>query len=172
MNTMWVALLRGADANNVAMPELEEALGQSGLREVHSVLDNGNLAFSSELARGELEEHILGILKSSFGVRKRPVILQAEQFREVVRENPFGDDSEGNIFVLFLRKPSLRPDFQQMERFKGPKERWCLFDDALYLRTPGEFRRSKLGVRLERLLGVCTAPRSWCEVTEISKLLV
>lgn len=174
MNTIWVTLLKGINRENVAMEELESALRESGLQDIRSVLDSGNLVFSSTQPRDELEETVRDVLKARFGVATRPVILKASQFQAVLEENPLGEkctQAPDNVHVLFLRKPALRPDFQQMERFKDSAEAWFLLDDALYLTTPGEFRKSQLAVRLERLLGVATAPRQWSEVLEIQQLV-
>ena len=174
MSTLWLALLKGVNRENVAMPELESALTERGFLAVRSVLEGGNLAFRSEQTRDELEEALREILKSNFGVRTRPVLLKASQFQAVLQDNPVPDKcdvSPGNVHVLFLRKPALQPDFQQIERFKESSEAWYLLDDALYLYTPGDFQKSKLAVRLERLVGVGTAPRSWAEVMDIRQLL-
>ena len=74
------------------------------------------------------------------------------------------------MYIYFLRRSPVQPNFQQMERFKATDEQWVLTDLALYLSTPDEFRKSQLAVRAERLLGVRCLPRTWAEVSEIRSL--
>jgi uncharacterized protein (DUF1697 family) len=178
METQWLVLLRGVNSGereNLPMGEVPGVLEARGLEDVKTCLQNGNIVLTSSLDAEELKVCIVQILKESFQLRAKFSLVKATRFLEVLRENPFEAESYSNpdnVHVFFLRKRPVRPNFQQMERFKAIDERWSLTDFAFYLTTPGEFRESKLGVRAERLLGVSTTRRTWNDVTEISKLLV
>jgi uncharacterized protein (DUF1697 family) len=174
MNTQWLALLRGINSGgqeNVPMSELASVLEANGLDEVKTCLQNGNLVFSSSQNAQELQDSLKKILKEQFQLKPRIVLFQSDRFQEIVADNPFETESQAHpehVKVLFLRKRPVRPNFQQIERFKESREKWSLTDHAFYLTTSGGF--SKLAVRAERLLGVSTITRNWAEVSEILRL--
>lgn len=174
MKSKWLALFRGINSgeqDNVPMPELERALAESGLGEVRSWERSGNVVFSSELSSNELEAHLKKVIAATFQVRPRVIVIEETAFQEIVAENPFVAEAEhDNVYVYFLRRSPLHPNFQQVERFKAPGEKWILTDLAFYLSTPGEFRSSQLAVRVERLLDIRCLSRTWAEVLEIQKL--
>lgn len=177
MKTQWIALLRGINMSgneDVSMDQLTTALSDAGLEQPASCLLNGNIVFSSESDNEQIQDLIKDTIRKKFQLRPRVAVVPSSTFREVVADNPFEKESQNspsNVHVLFLRKCPVRPNFQQMERFKTSDEMWSLTDFALYLFTPTEFKKSKLAVRLERLLGVSTIARSWSEISEILSLL-
>lgn len=81
MNT-YCLLLRGINLgknNKVSMPLLKEQLESIGLSTVNSYINTGNLFFSSEEARSEIEEKIANLLSEQYEFPIPFVVIHAEK---------------------------------------------------------------------------------------------
>jgi uncharacterized protein (DUF1697 family) len=90
--TVYVALLRGINvggAKRLAMADLRAAVESLGHASVATLLQSGNVVFSSETTvdAAALEDRIA----SATGVRAAVVLLTAAQLRTVADENPLRD---------------------------------------------------------------------------------
>jgi len=164
-----IALLRGIELDDQERTSnLLPLLTSQGLEDVQFEMPGQAFIFESEGEAEELGDRIKQILRKEFQVRPRVLVIDSARLTEVVEDNPFESAAPDQIHILFLRRYPVRPNFQQMERFKGPKERWTLTDFAFYLHTPDQWRSSKLGVRAERLLGVTGIRRSLSQTNGIA----
>jgi len=108
----YVALLRGINVggkNPVKMSELKACFEGMGFKEVATLLQSGNVLFSTNERRADrLTEKIEKGLSNSFNYKSSVVVVSHEQFRSVVREAPRGFGTEPTRYrydVIFLKKP-------------------------------------------------------------------
>ena len=93
MPTTHAALLRGINvgrAKRVAMADLRAIIEGLGCRDVRTLLNSGNVVFSSSGAAGEIAARIERALVSRLGVESRVTVLTARELETVVADQPFG----------------------------------------------------------------------------------
>lgn len=110
MATTHILLLRGVmpkGKNKVPMAQLREALTQTGLQEVRTYIQSGNVLLSSEKTCPELEALVHDVIAQHFGGDIRVVAREVPQFRTIMERNPFqGEDTERQYFTLMASQPS------------------------------------------------------------------
>lgn len=107
--TRYVALLRGINVggkNLVSMPALKACLERQGFADVATYIQSGNVLFSTDAARADLERRIESALSDAFGYAAAVVLRTREQLRRVVTGAPSGFGTRPSLYrydVLFLK---------------------------------------------------------------------
>ena len=159
-----VALLRGINVGGhkmVSMAELREKLEDAGFRDVKTLLQSGNVVFTSKKKVSEAAlEKICGT---------DVVVRDASQWNAVIDANPFPAEAKsdpGHLLVMFL-KDTARVKLE----WPGP-ERIHANGRELYLYYPNGAGTSKLtGAWIEKRLGTRGTARNWNTVGKIAALL-
>ncbi|NNN00367.1 MAG: DUF1697 domain-containing protein [Acidimicrobiaceae bacterium] len=100
-----VALLRGINVARRTMPmsELTACLSGVGLGEVTTVLQTGNVIFSSDSALRSLKLTIEAGLTERFNYPAHVLVYRMERLRRIVESTPFdADDSMMHSYVVFF----------------------------------------------------------------------
>jgi uncharacterized protein (DUF1697 family) len=176
--SIHVALLRGINVgghNPVAMADLRKLLGDLGFAGATSLLQSGNLVFSSDQLTGtgleqRLEEETAKRLKISADY----IIRTAAQWKSIVARNPFPTEAKadpGHLVVMALKSaPPGRSVSALKASIKGPE---TIHHDGqqLYIYYPAGIGRSKLtGTSIERSLGCRGTARNWNTVLKLLAL--
>jgi uncharacterized protein (DUF1697 family) len=167
--TVYVALLRGINvggAKRLPMADLRAAVESLGYTSVATLLQSGNVVFSSEAAAdaAALEDRIA----SATGVRAAVVLLTAAQLRTVAEENPLRDrvtdPSRATItFVEGATDASARPSDAELA-----PEMVVFGAHAVYQWCPDGISKSRLPARFFASLGPQATARN---LRTVDKLL-
>jgi uncharacterized protein (DUF1697 family) len=112
---IYVALLRGINVggnNKIAMKELAAACEQKGMSRVTTYIQSGNIVFAYEgLTQDELRDLWEAMIKETFGLAIRVLILSLDQMRTIFQAIPdnWKNDSEMKSDVLFLWEEANDP---------------------------------------------------------------
>lgn len=176
MNT-WVALLRGINVgghHKLPMKELVAELTDPGLSDVETYIQSGNVVFCSrETDASSLSERIGSTIRSSHGFEPKVMVLSREELRAAAEANPFpqADAEPTTVHLFFLAEPAAEPDLELADAVKAPSEELVLTEKVLYLHTPDGLGRSKLGAKVEKVLGgVQTTARNWRTVRKVLEM--
>ena len=107
----YVALLRGINVggrNKVWMADLRAAFTDDGFPEVATYIQSGNVLFTSDGPRADLEDDIESMLERRFGTRWVTVVRTHRELERIVDEAPEGFGSKPDRYhsdVIFLKKP-------------------------------------------------------------------
>lgn len=167
--SIHVAPLRGINVgghNQVAMSDLRNLLGELGFAGAESLLQSGNLVFSTDRPTGaELERLLEQETAKRLGVSTDYVVRSAEEWKKVVARNPFpkeAKDDPSHLLVMFLKSaPSAKNVDALRASIKGPE---IIHGDRkqLYVVYPAGIGRSKLtGTLIESRLGSRGTARNW-----------
>ena len=91
MPSRQAALLRGINvgrANRVAMADLRSTFEGLGCVDVRTVLNSGNVVFTSKSASPTSSARIEKAIAARLGVSTRVTVLTAEEFAAIVAGNP------------------------------------------------------------------------------------
>jgi uncharacterized protein (DUF1697 family) len=109
--TGYVALLRGINVggkNLIPMPALKSCFEAQGFADVATYIQSGNVLFSSDARRAELEARIESVLTRTFGYEASVVLRSRQELRRVVEKAPAGFGARPAHYrydVLFLKDP-------------------------------------------------------------------
>jgi len=166
MNT-FVALLRGINVggkNILPMKELTAVLEGSGLKNVQTYIQSGNVVFQCKATKmQEITRDIGTAIRNSHGFTPKVFVLSVQELNNAIVSNPFpeGDSDPKSLHLSFLESSPANPDLKKLEFLKSGTERFKLIDTVFYLHAPDGIGRSKLAANVEKSLGVAMTARNW-----------
>ena len=184
----YVALLRGINVGGtgkLAMSDLRAVVASLGHTDIATYIQSGNVVFATQdndagtlaLAAG-LERSIAETL----GLQPRVVVLSCDELAQVVRGNPYPNESNPRLLhAVFLGRdpePDLADRVAAAERqaaAKGSRDSARVVGRTLFLHTPDGFGRSELAALLARNGGPMAVSsggtaRNWATVTKLLTL--
>jgi uncharacterized protein (DUF1697 family) len=175
--TQWAALIRGINVggkNVVPMKDLRDLLGRRGFTNVRTYIQSGNCILDADATESaDIEAGIADAIEDGFGFRPDVMAFTEADFASAIAFNPFAgrkfDPKHTHIF--FLEKTPARPGIDAMNRLLQPGEAFELRDRLFFLRASNGIGRSKIGARVERLLGVTATARNLNTVQKIHAML-
>jgi uncharacterized protein (DUF1697 family) len=176
--TTYVGLLRAvnvAGQNRIQMAELRAMLLDLGAIEPHTLLQSGNVVFGSpNRSRSRLEGELEKGLAEKLGVRTDVFLRTADEWADVVGENPFpiqAVNDPGHLLVLLLRGPAVAGGEAAARRAIPGRESLRVVGDRAYIVYPDGVGRSRLTLPLlERTLGARGTARNWNTVLKLEGL--
>jgi uncharacterized protein (DUF1697 family) len=177
--TAYVALLRAVNVggrNSVSMPKLREALVDRGLEDVTTVLQSGNVVFTSSKSEAAVTKLVRETLADAFGLEGAVIVRSAAEMASVANTNPFvkrGEERDPKtLHVAFLERSSAKAATAKLDPDRSPPDAFAVRGREVYLSYPGGSGRTKLTLSyLERVLGVEGTARNWRTVQRLAELL-
>lgn len=172
----YIALLRGINVsgkNLIRMTELQQQLAGSGLTEVRTYIQSGNIVFGAEdQSCAKLAARIATAIETHFGLKVPVVVVKQEELRLMHLQNPFAGRSDipANrlYFTLLADRPEAAKAASLAEGNYLPEE-YVLQERVVYLCLPDGYGNTRLDNNfLERKLGVQATTRN---LATIEKLL-
>ena len=178
MTNSYLALLRGVNnigaARPVAMEDLRVLFERLGFRDVHTLLNSGNVIFSApSIARGEVLARIEKGLAAKLTLASAVTLLSRREVVAAVRNNPFSGVST-NPSHLLVMVPRKRSDLGRLRPLL--KERWApealgLGSRVAYLWCANGVPRSPLWNAVDRALKRTGTVRNIATLTKAMALV-
>jgi uncharacterized protein (DUF1697 family) len=153
------------------MTDLRNFLTQLGLEDVRSLLQSGNLVFTSKVRTGaELERFLETEAAERLSLEVDFMVRTPDEWKSIIRQNPFRKEAErdpGHLIVLFLKAEPGVDDIAALQAaIRGPEIVRAKGKQA-YIFFPDGQGRSKLTTAiLEKHLGRGTG-RNWNTVLKL-----
>lgn len=173
-----VALLRGINVggrNPVPMADLRATFEGAGFGEVGTYIQSGNVLFTSDAPRAELESTIEAAVEQRFGIPLVVVVRSHRQLRNVVARAPDGFGQEPGTHhsdVVFLKEPlTARRAMGVVELRDGVDRAWPGPGVVYFARLSARRTQS----RMSRIVGTSEyrrmTIRNWATTTKLLALL-
>ncbi len=171
----YIALLRGVNVsgkNLIKMAELVQALSGTGLRNVRTYIQSGNIVFESESTDcGMLMALISGTVLEQFGLQVPVQVLKRSDLSDICDKNPFISDHGLPPDHLHLTLFNTCPDPVLSGKINpedySPDE-FIILDKAVYLYCPSGYGKTKLNNGFfEKKLKVSATTRNWATVKKL-----
>ncbi len=173
-----IALLRGINVGGnvkVAMADLRELLAEHGLGNVRTLLQSGNVVFSSDAPAGPvLERRLEAAVAKRFDLRIDVLVRSAAEWTAVIAANPFPDEAERDPSHLLATFLKTAPEASAVDALRasvsGPE---VIRADGrqLYVVYPAGIGRSKLThASIESKLRTRGTGRNWNTVLKLDAL--
>ena len=155
------------------MTDLRNFITQVGLQDARSLLQSGNLIFTSKVRTGaELERFLESEAAERLSLEVDFFVRTPEEWKLLIRQNPYRKEAErdpGHLIALFLKSApnaEVVAALQADIKGKGPEIITAKGKQA-YIFYPNGMGRSKLThVMIEKRLGRGTA-RNWNTVLKL-----
>jgi uncharacterized protein (DUF1697 family) len=164
----FVALLRAVNVaghGKLAMSELRVLCEGLGLTEVATLLQSGNVVFSSSKSSGALEKLLQAAALQELDLNTDFFVRSAGEWAEIVAANPFVEAAKrdpGHLVVMALKEA---PDNAAVSRLRSAikgRESVRAVGKQLYITYPDGIGRSKLtNAAIEKALGTRGTARNW-----------
>ena len=175
----YVALLRAINLgshNRVAMPDLLDLCTRLELAESRTLVQSGNLVFSSASRSSAALERILEAeTEKSLGVRTDYFVRNAKEWNELVAANPFPAEAKrdpARHLAMVLRDAPKPADVKALEASVAGPELMQAVGKTLYVVYPTGVGTSRLtNALIEKKLGTRSTGRNWNTVLKLQALV-
>jgi uncharacterized protein (DUF1697 family) len=174
--TVYVSMLRGVNVgghSRLKMAALKDAYAAIGLTNVHTLLQSGNVMFTSRSKdRQALAKRIMQEIERRFDLKIEVLIRTLDEIRTLVVRGPTSPHADpSKLLVMFLaRVPDAQAQRALLKEYKGP-EMIEIRGPEVYLYYPDGVGRSKLtNAYLENKLDAAGTARNWSTLTKLVEL--
>ena len=178
MTNTFIVLLRGVNvggATSFSTKNFVGVLHATGLRNIETYIQSGNAVFRSDT------KDAAGLaLKIKAGIQRKHalapdvIVLRLDEFERAAANNPYpaADSNPKALHLVFLAASPKKQELSEFQKYRAHGEEFCLKKRVLYFWAPDGIGRSKLFVRIEKLLGVAVTARNWrtiCKLLELAR---
>ena len=154
------------------MDELKAFLARQGFQDVSTLLASGNIVFrAGRTPPDKLEKTLEADFAKAFGYQSEVFVRTGDEWREIVRRNPFPDEAEadpGRFVLLALKRAPPPAAVKALQDAIVGRETVKAVGRQLYAIYPDGQGRSKLtGALMERKLGTRVTGRNWNTVLKL-----
>lgn len=165
----YIVILRGINVsgrNKIKMKELAELLNRSGLQNVRTYIQSGNIVFDhDDKPPRYFEELIHKALFDEFGYRVPVIVMLREYLNKVISENPFlsrKDVYPDKLHVTFLSEYPDKAHTHLPLEVRYPPDEALPGDKAFYVLCPEGYGRTKYNNDFfEKKTKVAATTRNW-----------
>ena len=159
-----IAFLRGvmpSGKNAVKMADIRRVLGDSGLHNVRTWIQSGNIALDTALSAADTAALIHERLQTQLNVDLAVIVKTPAELQQILAENPFVGEGYDAKRVFFTLANQPLTDSAGLGAQDFGAEQLCIRPQAAYLYIPQDASRSKLGhAFLEKQLGIRLTTRN------------
>lgn len=165
MNT-FIALLRGINVGGhkkVPMAELRELLTKSGLDNVRTYIQSGNVIFqSSDNNIKVLETEIRKSILNYFGFDVSVMVRTREQLNTIFDDCPFSEEKKVNSYFAILSEIPNKDLVKEAYEKTYENEEYKILDNCLYFYCVNGYGNAKFSMNyFEKKLEVAATSRNY-----------
>jgi len=171
-----VGLLRGVNVgkhNRVRMAELRRVIEELGYEDVRTLLQSGNVVFTTSDAASAAETKLRAAVKQELGLDVVILVRTRAELAAAVERNPLAEhasDPKRHLVVFLEAKPAARA-LDGVDAAEYERERFALHGRELYMWLPDGIYPAKLPkVLTDKRLGVASTARNWATVEKLLAL--
>lgn len=171
----YIALLRGINVSGqkkVPMAELRELLETSGLQNLRTYIQSGNVIFNaSNQNSSQLEKQIKKAIMEYFSFDVSVLVKTPKEIQSILENAPFSDKKPEQIYFTLLSQipdPNL---VQELRKINYPNEGFIITDYCVYGYRLIGFGRAKCSNNFfERKLKVSSTSRNYNTMMKLLSL--
>lgn len=175
MPASHVALIRGINVGGkrVAMADLRTLAIDLGYTGVRTLLNSGNLLFSTRASAATAAQRLETTMASALGVTARVMVLTRAEVAEIVAKNPLAKvaTNPSRLLVTVLADPADRRRLTPLLRRRWNPDALALGRRVAYLWCPDSILESPLLAAVSKALGDRITSRNWGTMTKLHALL-
>lgn len=170
----YLALLRGVmptGPNRIPkMSDLVQMLEQSGLDNVSSYIQSGNVICETSLRAEELAQHMHQVILENIGANLSIIVKEKSDLENAILGNPFSEELDSSrIHLVFTNNHIPTEQLAELQAMNFTDEIFAVGEACLYMYLPRATRKKKLNNNfLEKKLGIVATTRKLSVIKELS----
>lgn len=170
----YIALLRGVNVSGhkkILMADLRTLLEKSGLENVKTYIQSGNVIFTSLEKKETVSDIIFNIILKQYGWEVPVLVLTSTELKSVLNNCPLLEEKkEKSYFILLKSKPSTETVIES-SKLSSPKEEFVITNSCIYIYYDLGAGKGKLGINFfERKLKVKATARNYRTMKKLLEL--
>lgn len=163
---IWIALLRGINVggNNILpMADLRGIMEEINFKNARTYIQSGNAIFESRIKDPEkLSKKLSDAIEKRFSFRPKVMIFEGSVIDQALAQNPFPQamNEPKNLHFFFMTEAPETYDEAAFTGIQKPGELFAYHDKVFYLYAPIGIWKSKIGAKVEKMLGVPMTARN------------
>ncbi len=170
----YAIFLRGVTPtgrNRVPMAELRVALSNSGLTDVQTYIQSGNVIAKSPLNQSSVEALVHGIIAKEIGADISVIARTHGQLKRVIEGNPFPVSAASRTYFTLLAVPPAAPLAEELSGLDVSPDNVRVVNDVIYTLYATKYSDSKFNNNFfERKLKVSATTRNFNTVSRCVEL--
>ncbi|MGO5580335.1 DUF1697 domain-containing protein [Streptococcus milleri] len=152
------------------MSDLVQLLGTSGLDNVSSYSQSGNVICKTSMSAEELAQHIHQLIWEKLGVNLSIIVKKKSDLEKAILQNPFPEELDSSrIHLVFTNSHISTERLTEVREMNFTDEIFAVGETCLYMYLPRDARIKKLNNNfLEKKLGIIATTR---KLSVIKKLI-
>lgn len=152
------------------MSDLVQLLGTSGLDNVSSYSQSGNVICETSISAKELARHIHQLILEKIGANLAIIVKEKSDLEKAILQNPFPEELDSSrIHLVFTNSHISTERLTEVREMSFTDEIFVIGETCLYMYLPRDARIKKLNNNfLEKKLGTVATTR---KLTIIKKLI-
>jgi len=172
---VYLALLRGINVGGhkkVSMAELRELLSDSGLKNVKTYIQSGNVIFQSKLSDIlKLESKIKKAIMAHFGFDVPVLVKSFKNFQTIFEECPFEKEKKEKSYFVVLNKIPEVELIKEAQKLIYENEEFIIKNQCIYFFTSMGYGQTKFNMNtFERKLKVIGTSRNYNTMVKLLSL--
>jgi uncharacterized protein (DUF1697 family) len=174
----FISMLRGVNVSGqktIRMAELKSLYEAEGFEQVGTYVQSGNVVFkTAQSDAAVLAALIQAQIERSFGFSVFVFVRDLEDFRRILRSNPFltgRNEDPTKLHVTFLHHSPSPARWKDLKPPPGETDEFFPGEKELFLFCPNGYGRTKLSnAFFEKKLGMPATTRNWNTVNALFKM--
>ncbi|WP_298530736.1 DUF1697 domain-containing protein [uncultured Algibacter sp.] len=172
----YIALLRGINVSGqkkIPMEELRVLLSKTGLNNVKTYIQSGNVIFQSkEGAIESLELKIHNEIKNHFGFEVPVIVKTPEKLKQNFDDCPFSEEKKEKSYFMMLFDVPEKAIVDEVFKISYPNEEFHITDNCVYFYCATGYGKAKMSNNFfERKLKVTATARNYKTMVKLLSLL-
>ena len=172
---IYISLLRGINVSGqkkIPMKELQAMYKSLKFKNVKTYIQSGNVLFeTSTISISTLQKKIEKKIKEVFTFDVVVLCYTIQEWKKIIKNNPFKSEDEGRIYVTFLSDIPTKKPMDEINKVKNELEEISIIERAVYFFCPTGYGKTKLSNNFfENKLKVAGTTRNWKTVNTLLSL--
>jgi uncharacterized protein (DUF1697 family) len=170
----YIALIRGINVSGlkkILMADLRVLLEKSGLQNVKTYIQSGNVIFTSSEKKEVLSNLISEAILKQYGWEVPVLVFTSSELKLIFDNCPFSEEKkEKSYFILLESKPTTKT-ILETSKLSTPKEEFVITNVCIYIYYDLGAGKAKLGTNFfERKLKVKATARNYRTMKKLLEL--
>ncbi|AUP80200.1 DUF1697 domain-containing protein [Flavivirga eckloniae] len=172
---VYIALLRGINVSGqkkIPMAELRELLTNTGLKNVKTYIQSGNVIFKSpEKDNAKLELKIHQAIKTHFGFEVPILVKTPKELQQVFDECPFPEEKKTNSYFTLLYSIPDTALVKEAAEMSYPNEEFVITNNCIYFYCSIGYGKAKYNNNFfERKLKTTSTARNYKTMVKLLEM--
>ena len=172
---IYVALLRGINVSGqkkILMADLRKLLSNSGLENVKTYIQSGNVLFRTvKNSRQQIEKEIHHAIKSHYEFDVSVIIKKPEELKEILDACPFNDEKKRKSYFTMLHSLPDKRLVEEARQKQYPGEEYHIINDCIYFYSASGIDKAKFNTNFfDRKLNTTSTTRNYNTMMKLLSL--